>query len=211
MSARFRRAEVVAGPAPAPAGLPLLSRGRHGGPDEGACVMEYVSVLAGERFADAPRCTHSALATLARLVNDRIADDGIRSSLALLAPDLIAADRRDPRVTDCAVAACLLGAAGARDIGSTWSRRLARACARQRRPRPSSRLRDVVGSRCRTAFHPPSGEVVAAFVVWERAWPQPGPDRDRRLRSLLVDAVTDARNLVPAGAPAVRPTMALRR
>ena len=50
--------------------------------------MEYVSVLAGAPFTDHPRCTHPALATLARLVNDWIDDDGARSELARLAPDL---------------------------------------------------------------------------------------------------------------------------
>ena len=66
--------------------LPLLQRGRHRRPEDGACVMEYVSVLAGAPFTDHPRCTHPALATLARLVNDWIDDDGARSELARLAP-----------------------------------------------------------------------------------------------------------------------------
>jgi hypothetical protein len=37
-----------------PARLPALSRGSHGHPTLGSCVMEYVSVLAGEPFSDRP-------------------------------------------------------------------------------------------------------------------------------------------------------------
>jgi hypothetical protein len=47
--------------------------------------MEYVSVLAGERFGDRPRCTHPALALLARMVNDETLDPAARSKLGLLA------------------------------------------------------------------------------------------------------------------------------
>ena len=105
----------------APNQLPLLQRGHHRRPEDGACVMEYVSVLAGGKFTDHPRCTHPALATLARLVNDWIDDDEVRSELALLAPDLIDTGRGDLRTTQCVVASCLDGA----------------AAARPRRPRPS--------------------------------------------------------------------------
>ena len=31
-----------------PEGMPVLTAGGHRGPEHGACVMEYVSVLAGE-------------------------------------------------------------------------------------------------------------------------------------------------------------------
>ena len=31
-----------------------LSRGKHDSPDEGACVMELASMLAGEDFSDHP-------------------------------------------------------------------------------------------------------------------------------------------------------------
>jgi len=42
----------------APDFLPVLSHGSHTSPKEGACVMEYVSVLAGEPWTDRPACTH---------------------------------------------------------------------------------------------------------------------------------------------------------
>jgi hypothetical protein len=75
-------------------GLPFLSSGAHLAPEDGACLMEYVSVLAGEPFSDEPRCTDPLLATLARLVNDATSDGG-RNRLGGLAPALAAAPRTD--------------------------------------------------------------------------------------------------------------------
>jgi hypothetical protein len=74
----------------APSGMPLLSAGAHRRPTEGACVMEYVSVLAGARWSDHPRCTDPALAELARRVNDDVGAAS-RPALAALAPRLVGA------------------------------------------------------------------------------------------------------------------------
>lgn len=55
-----------------PFGLPSLDAGSHS-PDSGkACIMEYVSVLSGEQFSDAPACTHPVLAHLSRRVFDML-------------------------------------------------------------------------------------------------------------------------------------------
>ncbi len=54
----------------APEVLPILTAGRHRGPHQGACFMEFASFLAGERWSDHPSCTHPLIATLARDVND---------------------------------------------------------------------------------------------------------------------------------------------
>jgi hypothetical protein len=67
-----------------PEGLPLLGRGKHNAPGEGACFMELASVLAGERFSDHPRCTHSLLAELARRVNDAVSDHARQRLLPLV-------------------------------------------------------------------------------------------------------------------------------
>ena len=61
-----------------PDGLPVLSRGKHRTPRSGACFMEMASVLAGEKWSDQPQCTHPLLAGLARLVNDSVSDTGRR-------------------------------------------------------------------------------------------------------------------------------------
>jgi len=52
-----------------------LSRGSHSGPDQGACVMELASMLAGERFSDHPACVSPVVAALLRTYNDRVADE----------------------------------------------------------------------------------------------------------------------------------------
>ncbi len=59
--------------------------------------MEMVSYLAGERWSDRPRCTHSLLAGLARMVNDHTTDEG-RSGLVELIPSVIGLTSADPRV-----------------------------------------------------------------------------------------------------------------
>ena len=79
-----------------PDGIPVLARGRHRSARRGACLMEYVSVLAGERFSDHPTSTHPAVARLARLVNDS-SSDADRSLLGAIAPDLIALRTDDAR------------------------------------------------------------------------------------------------------------------
>src|SRR5262249_58910376 len=79
---------VSGGEAPLPALVPVLSRGKHRGPRQGACFMEMASFLAGERWSDDPVCTHPLLAALARDVNDYTSDAG-RSRLADLIPSVI--------------------------------------------------------------------------------------------------------------------------
>ncbi len=63
---------------------------------DGACVMEFVSVLAGESWSDSPACTDRALAALARRINDDVGPNG-RTALATLAPRLVGAVDRVPR------------------------------------------------------------------------------------------------------------------
>ena len=77
--------------------LPMLSRGKHRNPRKGACFMELASYLAGERWSDHPACTHSLLASVARLVNDHTSDHG-RSRLAELIPSVIGLTGSDPHI-----------------------------------------------------------------------------------------------------------------
>lgn len=72
----------------APDSLPILSRGQHRRPKNGACFMEMASVLAGEKWSDHPPCTHPLLAEVARLVNDHTSDR-YRSQLAVLVPSVV--------------------------------------------------------------------------------------------------------------------------
>jgi hypothetical protein len=57
-----------------------LSKGRHASPDEGACVVELASMLAGEHFSDHPNSVCPVIAALLRNYNDRI-DDRRRQDL----------------------------------------------------------------------------------------------------------------------------------
>lgn len=88
-----------------PALLPVLSRGRHRNARKGACFMEMVSYLAGERWSDHPRCTHPLLAQLARAVNDHTSDEH-RSELAPLIPSVIGIDGDDVRLDANIVRRC---------------------------------------------------------------------------------------------------------
>jgi len=75
--------------------MPVLSAGRHRSPRRGACFMEFASWLAGERWSDHPACTHPALASLARLVNDCSTNDG-RAGLVELIPSVIGVTDDEP-------------------------------------------------------------------------------------------------------------------
>src|SRR3954471_18626203 len=75
-----------------------LERGRHSKPDEGTCVMELASMVAGEPFSDHPRCVHPTLGTIARTVNDHVGDTR-RQTLFRLLPDLMTSHSDDPRVS----------------------------------------------------------------------------------------------------------------
>jgi hypothetical protein len=52
-----------------------LGRGSHRGPEEGACVMELASMLAGESFTDHPRSVCPVVASYLRALNDLVDDD----------------------------------------------------------------------------------------------------------------------------------------
>ena len=77
--------------------LPVLSAGKHRRPKQGACFMELAAYLAGERWSDHPKCTHTLLATLARCVND-LTSDAARPKLAPLIPSVIGLTSDDLRV-----------------------------------------------------------------------------------------------------------------
>jgi hypothetical protein len=52
-----------------------LSRGKHSSPEEGTCVMELASMLAGEEFSDHPRSVCPVIGSFLRTYNDLIDDD----------------------------------------------------------------------------------------------------------------------------------------
>jgi hypothetical protein len=67
--------------------------------------MEIASLLAGERWSDAPRCTHPLLAAVARLVNDEVGDE-TRQELLQLVPELVGAVGDGPATAPAIVRTC---------------------------------------------------------------------------------------------------------
>jgi hypothetical protein len=114
----------------APDGLPELQAGAHLAPEDGACLMEYVSVLAGTAFNDHPPCTDRMLATVAHFVNDASTDAG-RPLLARFAPLLAqTAHRADARRTAAIIRATVVAAQAAAD-DSPVLRRVVRGAERR--------------------------------------------------------------------------------
>ena len=105
-----------------PDALPVLAVGHHRDPRDGGCLMEWVSLLAGERWSDHPACTHPLLAHLARSVNDRVSDAS-RPALMHLLPMLTGA-RSDDRSWSLEIAAVTVRHA-LRRAGSQDARELA--------------------------------------------------------------------------------------
>lgn len=52
-----------------------LCRGSHSSPEEGACVMELASMIAGEPFGDHPQSVCPVIAAFLRAYNDRLDDE----------------------------------------------------------------------------------------------------------------------------------------
>jgi hypothetical protein len=153
--------------------------------------MEYTALLAGERFSDHPRCTHPALAALARQVNDRLSQSA-RPELVTRAPTLATIGPHTPGVAAAvATAACELAAWDVPGPGASrpLRARLARLQARDRPGRSSSgRRRDTV-----TAYF-----LISAGLNPTRAL-SAGPPRDRVLLGALDDALS-ALGDAPGGA-----------
>ena len=52
-----------------------LSKGKHTSPEDGACVMELASMLAGEEFSDHPAAVCPVIGAFLRAYNDWVDDD----------------------------------------------------------------------------------------------------------------------------------------
>lgn len=168
----------------APQHLPILSRGAHNDPADGACLMEYVSLLAGEAFSDRPRCTHPLLAQIARLVNDT-SPDSTRHELAPLAPSLIGTSGSNPRTAPALVSCC--SRVGLAADPSAWRLRRHGRRARQRLERmersgPGAWARSTDPLYEYGSAAPAVGHALAAISRL------PEHERQEKLRQLLVDA-----------------------
>jgi hypothetical protein len=82
-----------------------LSRGKHGSPRSGACVMELASMLAGEPFTDQPITACPVIGGFMRAYNDAC-DDRRRQDLLPYAAAVVGT-RGDDDLTERRAAACL--------------------------------------------------------------------------------------------------------
>ena len=71
-----------------------LGKGKHSSPDDGACVMELASMLAGEHFTDHPESVCPAIGSFLRAYNDSI-DDGRRQDLYAYASQAVGSRASD--------------------------------------------------------------------------------------------------------------------
>lgn len=173
-------------------GLPELQAGQHLDPTHGGCFMEYASLLAGEKWSDHPRCTHPALAQLARLVNDA-ASQRDRQQLARLIPDVIGVTGRDARLTPALVLLCIDAlpprqrARMSTHLQGRWARRRWTAAARGGFGGVSCRITEGV---YRSG---PAARVMAEVVA---ALSDPRAAEPAQLRTLLCDAIALSRQLL---------------
>lgn len=116
-----------------------LSKGKHDSPQDGACVMELASMLAGEPFNDHPRSVCPVIGSFLRAYNDRI-DDRRRQDLYAYAAKVL--DSRVPRDVQQARAERL--GAWARELH--WTRWLQRLVPARLRALVPAAPADLVGS-----------------------------------------------------------------
>ncbi|HSK57622.1 MAG TPA: hypothetical protein VK935_01090 [Actinomycetospora sp.] len=178
-----------------PDGLPVLDAGAHRDAEAGSCLMEYVSVLAGERFTDRPRCTHPAVAAVAWQVNDALSS-AARQQLGTRAVALIGLGR-DAAVEVRPIVLETIARAGlAIDPGNRFFPRLQRRLARRAEagpPRPG-RGEDGRGGRLATLLHVgPVNHACAHLLVAARVADLDTEARDQLLVALLDDAIDAVR------------------
>lgn len=111
-----------------------LSKGKHSSPNDGACVMELASMLAGEPFTDHPAAVCPVIGSFMRAYNDSI-DDSRRQDLygyaSMVVGSRTSADLQRTRAE-------FLTAWSQQFRGNQWTRRLfperLRSLTRQRNP-----------------------------------------------------------------------------
>ncbi|MDL5157376.1 hypothetical protein [Actinomycetospora termitidis] len=181
-----------------PEGLPILEAGAHRDARSGSCVMEYVSVLAGERFTDRPQCTHPAVAALAWQVNDAVSHDA-RQALALRAVDLVGAGRDHDGPVRPLVLAAIARAGLALDPQNRFFGRLERRIEAARARADARRAAgqdpgDGAGGRLSTLLHVgPVNHACAHLLVAARAAGLDGSARDGVMLALLDDCLAAVR------------------
>jgi len=198
----------------APEVVPILTAGRHRGPRQGACFMEFASFLAGERWSDHPACTHPLVATLARDVND-LTSDGARDALMPLVTRVIGVHELDEvRVAMIAATSAMpvasLDRQRALGVGilmllTAGASRADAARAFAHAPDTERWARNYLEQHPRHAFTARSCEAIVHTSVVGIALACV-EDSDRRLRALLADVLDE---VAPVTAPVAIADLAL--
>jgi hypothetical protein len=186
--------------------MELLGRGAHANPRRGANVLEFASVLAGERWSSSPHAVHPAIAAVAGTVNDLLADDP-RRLLTPIAPWVLGTNTADPRVWP-AVANVCVRAALASISGRDQPRLLANLDITQKWLTEAS---SPSGGRRRGPWADRRDRRWARHAIGSALLSVAGPanqgDADAALCQVLVDCINACRQL--AGAQAVDPRLPL--
>jgi hypothetical protein len=179
-------------------------------PDDGMCLMEYVSLLADGKFSDAPRCTDRLLAELARLVNDTMSDEA-RAGLVRLAPTLAALPATSSATAPAIVAGALgpvLATAPHRRGLRRHHRRASRRARATRRPGGFSLLERFLDGLYRRG---PARYALRCAVNVAAVQTRDQSERDSVLVAMLeaaMSAATPTPNLMPVSGSAESPETA---
>ena len=101
----------------------VLAKGKHGCPEDGACVVELASMLAGEPFTDRPQSVCRVIAAFLRAYNDAAGDR--RRDLHRCAADIVGT-RGTEAVERQRIARCeaVFDELSARGLNRVWRRLL---------------------------------------------------------------------------------------
>ncbi len=142
-----------------------LSKGKHASPEDGACVMELASMLAGEPFSDHPASVCPVIGSFLRAYNDSV-DDERRQDLY-------------------AYAARVVGSRSSISVQRDRASRLADWAVEMQRRHWTSRYLPLARLRIASLRRQPSAHAVGTFAV--RAIPKHTPETHREVLELLDD------------------------
>lgn len=152
-----------------------LSSGPHASPDDGVCVMELASMLAGEPFSDRPRSVCRVVGALLRGVNDRV-DDETRQRLYRYAAEAVGTSG-DAAATEARLARCAQGVRDQRALRRrpSWLRRDLQPPSDALGPRLESYVADVVRTFPKSRDGASALIALADDVLAIRSAPEPRP------------------------------------
>lgn len=144
-----------------------LSKGKHASPEDGACVMELASMLAGEPFSDHPTSACPVIGSFLRAYNDSIDDDRRQALYAF--------------------AARIVGSRASISIQRARAERLAEWALEVQRRQWTSRYLPLGRLRMASLRRAPSAHAVGTFAV--RAIPKHSDASHREVLVLLDELI----------------------